>query len=103
MPVGGAFAIEQASAEGLLASRQGFRDLIRDSVEDGASIGFVLPLGNEVLDGYLERVVAEVERGERIVLLAHDGGAVVGMVHLALVGWPNGRHRAEVQKLMVHS
>jgi ribosomal protein S18 acetylase RimI-like enzyme len=63
----------------------------------------VLPLGDDVLDGYLERVAAEVGRGERIVLLARGGGDVVGMVHLALVGWPNGQHRAEVQKLMVHS
>ena len=101
--VASAVVIEQISDDALVASRQGLRDLIRDSVEDGASIGFVLPLDDEVIDAYLERVAAEVGRGERIVLLARVGAGVVGMVHLALVGWPNGQHRAEVQKLMVHT
>jgi ribosomal protein S18 acetylase RimI-like enzyme len=95
--------LERASGDAVRAARRALCALIRDSVEGGASIGFVLPVPDDVLEPYLARVAAEVDAGERIVVLARDAGRVVGMVQLDLVGWPNGRHRAEVQKLLVHS
>ena len=92
-----------ATAPELADVRAAVCGLVRDAVERGASIGFVLPLADDVLDAYVGRVIAEVERGDRTVVLARDAGAVVGMVQLAPAGWPNGAHRAEVQKLVVHS
>ena len=38
----------------------------------------------------------------RPLALASDGDRALGTVQLSLCGKPNGRHRAEVQKLMVH-
>jgi acetyltransferase len=96
-------ALELARAGAVCDLRNELCALIRDTLEHGASIGFVLPLANDVLADYLDGVAREVEAGKRLVVVARDGGHVVGTVHLALVGWPNGRHRAEVQKLMVHS
>jgi ribosomal protein S18 acetylase RimI-like enzyme len=47
-------------------------------------------------------VQAAVHEGERVVLAAVDGrGTVLGTGQLALEARANGRHRAEVQKLMV--
>ena len=83
--------------------RPQLRELVRDSVEDGASIGFVLPLADEVLDAYVSQVRDEVGREARIVIVARDGDRVDGVVQLALVAWPNAPHRAELQKLLVHT
>jgi acetyltransferase len=38
-----------------------------------------------------------------MLLIARDGDEIVGSVQLALASQPTGRHRAEVQKLLVHS
>jgi ribosomal protein S18 acetylase RimI-like enzyme len=91
------------SADEIDELRPQLRELVRDSVEDGASIGFVLPLGDDVLDGYVTAVRDDVARGTRIVVVAREGVRVDGMVHLSLVGWPNAPHRAELQKLLVHT
>jgi ribosomal protein S18 acetylase RimI-like enzyme len=37
-----------------------------------------------------------------LIFVARDGGQIVGSVQLALAPQPNGRHRAELQKLLVH-
>ncbi len=95
--------MDQAAAAELQNARAELCGLIRDAVEAGASIGFVLPLADAVLDDYVGHVIADVERGERIVVLARSGNGVVGMVQLGLVPWPNGSHRADVQKLIVHT
>jgi ribosomal protein S18 acetylase RimI-like enzyme len=95
--------IEQVDGGSLRRHAAGVVALVRDAVESGASIGFVLPLGEDVLAAYAEQVAAEVDDGSRIVVLAFDGDDVVGMVHLGLVKWPNGRHRADLQKLIVHT
>ncbi len=95
--------IEEADGGTVRLHAAGVAALVRDAVESGASIGFVLPLGGHALAAYTEQVAAEVDDGSRIVVLAFDGDGVVGMVHLGLVKWPNGRHRAELQKLIVHT
>ena len=46
-------------------------------------------------------MIGPAAAGDRPALVARDGNEVVGMVQLALVAKPNGRHRAEVQKLLV--
>jgi acetyltransferase len=95
--------IEQVDGGELRRHGAGVEGLVRDAVESGGSIGFVLPLTDSVLAEYAEQVAADVDDGSRIVLLAFDGGEVVGMVQLGLVKWPNGRHRADLQKLIVHT
>jgi GNAT superfamily N-acetyltransferase len=50
-----------------------------------------------------EKWAGEVEAGQRIVLAALEGERVIGCVHLVLAGQPNGLHRADVQKVLVHS
>ena len=75
--------------------------LVQDAVEGGASIGFVLPFKGRELEAYWHSVVAAMRDGERHLLAAFDEGQLIGAVQLALERRPNGRHRAEIMKLMV--
>jgi len=75
--------------------------LLRDAVEGGASIGFVLPFEPGEVEAYWRGVRAAVREGGRILLAAFEDEALIGSVQLALEARANGRHRAEVMKLMV--
>ncbi|MFF8970996.1 GNAT family N-acetyltransferase [Streptomyces sp. NPDC014995] len=76
--------------------------LLVDTVDGGASVGFLAPLDRaEAVAWWTERV-AGVAAGRLAVWAAHDGDRVVGTVGLEFPGKPNSRHRAELVKLMVH-
>jgi acetyltransferase len=81
----------------------GLIELLVDSVDHGASVGFLPPLKHEDALAYWHAIFLEMAKGEREVLAAIEGGQVAGSVQLAPVLRPNGRHRAEVQKLLVHT
>jgi GNAT superfamily N-acetyltransferase len=77
--------------------------LLRACVEDGAGIGFVLPLEKEQAEAYWTSRLPGVENGDAFMMVAKDeGGEIAGVVMLALAPQDNGQHRAEVAKLMVH-
>lgn len=75
--------------------------LLRDAVQGGASIGFVLPFGPDEIEAYWRSVLAAMRDGGRLLFAAFEGEALIGSVQLALEPRVNGRHRAEVMKLMV--
>jgi len=77
--------------------------LLQDAVHGGASVGFLTPLSAEDAEQYWGRVLQEVQEQTRILLAVREGDEVLGAVQLALATLPNGRHRAEVQKLFVHT
>ncbi len=94
-------SIERLTAE---QTRQGLAQLVallQDTVASGASVGFLHPLADADATAYLRGVIAEMAQGSRHLLVARQGGDIVGMVQLALETKANGLHRAEVQKLMV--
>jgi len=76
--------------------------LLRDAVDRGASIGFLPPLGSAEAHAYWMEVEGATRQGTRVVLVAREGGRVVGTVQVDLAQPRNGEHRAEVMKLMVH-
>ena len=78
-------------------------DLLQDSVESGASVGFLLPFSPTSNKAYWDETFKEIESGNRILLVAEKNGCVVGSVQLELATKPNALHRAEVQKLLVHT
>jgi len=79
-------------------------ELIGDSVASGASIGFLASLTPAESAAYWRDVLAEVAAGMRLLLVAEgDDGTLAGMVQLALTSKANGRHRASVEKLLVHT
>lgn len=88
-----------AGREATLA--RGLCELLRDCVDHGASVGFLSPLDPRVADRYWDRVFAGVEQGSLLLWVAEDAGRVVGSVQIEPCGKDNGRHRAELQKLLV--
>jgi len=78
-------------------------DLLIDVVDHGASVNFLAPLDRRTAETFWDRVGAQVETRERVILLALDAGQLVGTAQLVLATQPNGLHRAEVQKVLVHS
>jgi acetyltransferase len=78
--------------------------LLTDSVDGGASVGFLPPLDPGEASRYWQGVEAAVGNGSRRIWVARQAdGAVTGTVQLDLESRPNGSHRAEVMKLMVSS
>lgn len=75
--------------------------LLEDSVNNGASIGFLAPIEkNEVLN-YWGEVNHKLAQGNSLLWIAIQEGTVIGSVQLSLVSKKNEVHRAEVEKLMV--
>jgi ribosomal protein S18 acetylase RimI-like enzyme len=62
----------------------------------------VTPLDDNTVRRYWQDVIAQVEAGARILLVARaEDGELVGSAQLNLATTPNARHRAEVQKVCV--
>lgn len=78
-------------------------ELLRDGVNNGAAMGFLAPLSVEEAKGYWQEVASALAQPYRVLLVAFEGEEVVGTVQLELASRPNGLHRAEVMKVMVHS
>jgi len=95
--------IESLTAEGVAAHEAGLARLLQDAVDGGASLGFLPPLGDDEARAYWQTVAAAVRDGSRVLLVtSRPGEPVAGSVQLELAMRPNGRHRAEITKLMVH-
>lgn len=77
-------------------------DLLTDTVDGGASIGFLAPLGREAALAWWRERADAVAAGHHAVWVAHAAGRLTGTIALALPDKPNSRHRAELVKLMVH-
>ena len=82
------------------SQRDELSTLLVDSVEGGASLGFLAPLEREEAAGYWRSVDEALSWGLEL-LVAEDNGRIVGSVQLAPCTKANGRHRAEIQKLFV--
>jgi len=78
-------------------------ELLRDTVNNGASVGFIPPLEVETAQRYWLDTFQEVEKAERVLLVSHGDKRLTGSAQLALATKQNGLHRAEVQKVIVHS
>ncbi len=75
--------------------------LLRDVVEGGASIGFMLPLCQDEVITFWSGVITAAAANQRLIFVARDEGRIVGSAQLTFASMPNGRHRAELQKLLV--
>ncbi|MBK8475306.1 MAG: GNAT family N-acetyltransferase [Opitutaceae bacterium] len=94
--------IESLAAAATAAERRELNELLGACVRGGASIGFLADITEVEAGEYWDGVLCAVAAGASFVLVARDeGGAIVASVQLAPALRRNGRHRAEVQKLMV--
>ncbi|WP_020558552.1 GNAT family N-acetyltransferase [Thiofilum flexile] len=81
---------------------EGLNALLHDCVNNGASIGFIIPLSNDTTHHYWSQVSKALE-DSLYLWIAKTEGQIVGSVQLNVCTKDNGRHRAELQKLMVLS
>jgi len=80
----------------------GLADLLVDSVDHGASVGFMAPLARDKAVAFWRAVGDGVATGDRALLVAEDGDRIIGTVHLILAQPENQPHRADVTKMLVH-
>lgn len=76
----------------------GLADLLTDAVDGGASLGFVKPFTADQAAHWWQRRLDD----SALIWVAHEEGRVAGTISLELSEKDNGRHRAEITKLMVH-
>lgn len=77
-------------------------EVLSDGVNDGASLGFMLPFSPGDATGYWRDVVDAVADGSVILAVAEHQGRVVGTVQVGLSSKPNQPHRGDLMKLLVH-
>ncbi|MER5325847.1 GNAT family N-acetyltransferase [Streptosporangium roseum] len=94
--------ITRLPAEDFHDSVKGLAGLLADVVADGSSLGFLLPFDQDGAAAWWHTRLPAVSDGSLAVWIAHGPGGIVGTISLALEPKPNGRHRAEIVKLMVH-
>jgi ribosomal protein S18 acetylase RimI-like enzyme len=78
-------------------------DVLRDCVEGGASVGFMLPLAEGRPEAFWRRVAEGVAARERHLFIAEDEtGRICGTLSLVVDMPDNQPHRADVSKMLVH-
>lgn len=78
-------------------------EVLRDCVEGGASVGFMLPLPEGRPQAFWRQVAAGVAAGERHLFVAEDAAArICGTLSLVIDMPDNQPHRADVSKMLVH-
>ena len=93
-------SIEPVGARSLPEIRGDLVELFQETVNCGDTVGFLPPISTEEAAAFWDEV-REALRGSRRMLVARYAGQVVGTVQLDLAMQTNGRHRAEVMKLLV--
>ena len=96
--------VERPDAARLLELTDALADLLTDTVDGGASVGFLAPLNHADAVAWWTQRCEAVAAGRLVVWTAYEErGRVLGTVSLALpADKPNSAHRAELVKLMVH-
>ncbi|MGG4662282.1 GNAT family N-acetyltransferase [Providencia vermicola] len=84
-------------------NEQQLASLLIDSVEHGASVGFLAPLSIDEASGYWQQIKSDLMQQKRFLIACINDDKIVGAVQIALCLKANGLHRADVEKLMVHS
>jgi acetyltransferase len=76
-------------------------ELLRESVDGGASLGFLPPLTHQEARRYWLSLRPELRGCSRLLFVAYVADRLAGSGQLALPSWPTARHRAELNKVMV--
>ncbi len=97
------FSIEPLAFPVSAADLAALDALLVACVRGGASIGFLEAITPSEARGYWSKTLPEAEAGRRLLLVAREaaGAPLLGCVQIAPATFPNGRHRAEVMKLLV--
>lgn len=77
--------------------------LLQNVVNQGAAVSFLPPLAAADATAYWLEIIEALRKPHHLLFVAQQGTTVMGSVQLIMSRWPNGRYRAEVAKLLVHS
>ena len=92
-----------SSGAALTADLDALSDILHAVVHNGAGVSFVVPFStDEARTFWTGKVLPGLRSGTKRVLVARQGGRIVGPVQIDLSVPPNQQHRAEVLKLLVH-
>ncbi|MFD3548232.1 GNAT family N-acetyltransferase [Streptomyces sp. NPDC058655] len=96
--------ITALTAADLRTHRAELASLLLATVEGGSSLGFLNDLDHAGAADWWDSLVPAVEEGSLSLWVSRTGtdGRIDGTVGWYREAKPNGRHRAEVRKLMVH-
>lgn len=94
-------AIRPLDARTILGHADALVALLKDNVEGGASVGFMLPFDEQEARYFWGTVTESVAGGRTALFGAFEGKQLVGCVILACETMPNQRHRADIRKLLV--
>ncbi|MEV8311477.1 GNAT family N-acetyltransferase [Streptomyces flavidovirens] len=95
-------AISRLSADEFRDSVKDLADLLADTVDGNASVGFLAPFGPDAATAWWSAQQPAVDDGSLAVWVARGPRGIAGTFSLARSPKPNSRHRAELVKLMVH-
>ncbi|MEV8314168.1 GNAT family N-acetyltransferase [Streptomyces sp. NPDC059900] len=102
----GRATVTRLTADQLVASADDLGALLADVVDGGSSLGFLAPFDRSAAADWWRGLAPAVADGRLAIWAAydaaHDAARITGTVSLGFVDKPNGRHRAEILKLMVH-
>ncbi len=76
-------------------------EVLADCVEGGASVSFMAPFPKSAAAAFFEKLLPDIQRGDRILLAAYHGSKLVGTVQVVTATPPNQPHRGDVAKLLV--
>ncbi len=93
--------IVELDAAGVERALDGLAQLLLDAHEAGMALGLAAPLDRTEAAAAYTDAAARLQPSERILLAAFDGHEVIGAVQLDRSDAGNGRHRAEVRRLVV--
>jgi GNAT superfamily N-acetyltransferase len=94
--------VRRLDLPGLVGAVDELAALLVDTVDGGASVGFLAPLDAAGAVAWWRERIEGAEAGRLAVWAAFADGRLAGTVSLVFPDKPSSRHRAELVKLMVH-
>ena len=95
--------IAELDAAGFERQLGALAQLLLDAHASNMGLGLAPRLTRAGAEAACRETARRLEPGERVQFAAFDGDALVGAVHLARSSAANGRHRAEIQRLVVRA
>jgi GNAT superfamily N-acetyltransferase len=77
--------------------------ILVDAVANGASVNFMAGFSQGEGEAFWRGMLPGLAAGDRILLVAEEGGRLLGTVLVFFAPQPNAPHRAEIGKMLVHS
>jgi ribosomal protein S18 acetylase RimI-like enzyme len=93
--------VSELAPDDLESAIPGLSQLLAACVAKGASIGFLPPFDAAEAAAFWRKMAAQIRSDERRLLVARRSGKTLGAVMVVLAMPANGRHRAEISKLIV--